>query len=122
MIDAAIVVAVVSLFGVFTGTFIQRRTERDKITEDRVMDLLNRQDTKIAELERRDAEKDQRIQKQDAKITEVAAENKKLWRLFSMAIEHLADWIRWERDGRHGWPPETPRALQEHLPDEISEG
>lgn len=125
--ESAILVAIIAVVGGLPAIVLQRRTEREKLTESRVVDLLNRQDTnlktqgeEIAQLQRRDREKDQKLREQDLKIAEMAAENKKMWRLFTLAIENLAEWIRWDRNGRRGWPPETPRELRHHLPDEAT--
>lgn len=119
----AIVVAAFGAVGVLTGLVTQRKTEREKLTEKRIMDLLDWQSSQISKMsdelmdhrkklgESREANREQKV-----KLATLEAKHDKLWRLFTVAIESLTEWIRWDQLGRRGESPETPEELREHLP------
>lgn len=126
----AVIVAAFGAVGVITGLVTQRRTEREKLTEQRVMDLLDRQSDQlsgqsdqISEMGRELAIQRRKLgeaelanREQGAKLTALEAKNEKLWRLFTVAIENLTEWIQWDQSGRTGVPPQTRSELRKHLP------
>lgn len=48
MLEAPVIVGIITVSGVIITAMTQRRTDRDKLTESRVMELLKRQDGEIA--------------------------------------------------------------------------
>lgn len=129
--EPAILIAVIAALGGLPAVLAQRRTERDRLMEARVDRILESQEEEIAEQRRARAElqrqideqaaksreQDARIESQGRRITALHDENAKVWELFSLAIDHLTERIRWEVSGRRGEPPQVPARLREHLPD-----
>ena len=57
-----------------------------------------------------------RLTRLEEEYGELKQEHSRLWSLFSLAMETLAGWLAWDRDGRKGVPPTVPDRLAEHLP------
>lgn len=131
--EPTIIIAVIAALGGLPAILAQRRTERDRMIEARVDRILESQEEEIAEqraarteLQRQIddqaaklREQEGRIESQGRRITALHDENAKVWELFSLAIDHLTERIRWEVSGRVGSPPRVPARLREHLPDEL---
>lgn len=109
---SAVVVALIAVFGGLPAILSQRRTERDKLTEQRVMRLLDSQEEMIGDHRK---EMKQVHQKMDG----IESENKRVWELFTLSVDQLSQWILWDRKGRSGDPPEVHPRLREHLPKEL---
>lgn len=123
MLEAPVIVGIITVSGVIITAMTQRRTDRDKLTESRVMELLKRQDGEIArqageidKLKAANKEIRQTHRATHAEMAEMRCENERLWRLFTTAIDALSEWLRWDREGREGSAPRVPEALRDHLP------
>ncbi|WP_312588621.1 hypothetical protein [Corynebacterium dentalis] len=57
-----------------------------------------------------------RLTRLEEEYGELKQEHSRLWSLFTLAMETLAGWLAWDRDGRKGVPPTVPDRLAEHLP------
>ena len=57
-----------------------------------------------------------RLTRLEKEYGELKQEHSRLWSLFTLAMETLAGWVSWNRDGRKGSPPTMPDLLTEHLP------
>ena len=57
-----------------------------------------------------------RLVRLEEEYGELKQEHSRLWSLFALAMETLAGWLSWDRDGRKGVPPTVPDRLAEHLP------
>ena len=57
-----------------------------------------------------------RLTRLEEEYGELKQEHSRLWSLFTLAMETLAGWLSWDRDGRKGVPPTVPDRLAEHLP------
>ena len=57
-----------------------------------------------------------RLTRLEEEYGELKQEHSRLWSLFTLAMETLAGWLSWDRDGRKGMPPTVPERLAEHLP------
>ena len=126
----AVIVGAFGAIGVITGLVTQRRTEREKLTEQRVMDLLDRQSDQIsgqsdqisemglelANHRQKLGEAELANREQGLKLAALESKNEKLWRLFTVAIENLTEWIQWDQSGRTGLTPQTRSELRKHLP------
>lgn len=57
-----------------------------------------------------------RLTRLEEEYGELKQEHSRLWALFTLAMETLAGWLAWDRNGRKGAPPTVPDRLAEHLP------
>lgn len=57
-----------------------------------------------------------RLVRLEEEYGELKQEHSRLWSLFTLAMETLAGWLAWDREGRKGAPPPVPDHLAEHLP------
>ena len=77
----------------------------------------------IEKLQKQVGSQDSGLKKHKSRLTKLEEEygalkqeHSRLWALFTLAMETLAGWLAWDRDGRKGVPPTVPDRLAEHLP------
>ena len=77
----------------------------------------------IEKLQKQVGSQDSGLKKHKSRLTKLEEEygalkqeHSRLWSLFTLAMETLAGWLAWDRNGRKGVPPVVPDRLAEHLP------
>lgn len=131
--EVAVIVAVLGIAGGLPAVMLSYRSDRDKLTEQRVESLLEAQDRTIAKLReeneqyradnaeyRKDKVKsDRRLTRVENEISELKDENQRMHELFGIAVDHVTEWIRFEKEGGGDYPPKVPPRLRRYIPSEL---
>lgn len=131
--EVAVIVAVLGIAGGLPAVMLSYRSDRDKLTEQRVESLLEAQDRTIAKLReeneqyradnaeyRKDKVKsDRRLTRVEKEIGELKDENQRMHELFGIAVDHVTEWIRFEKEGGGDYPPMVPPRLRRYIPSEL---
>lgn len=114
--EMGIVVAVLGLAGTVVAALLQRRTKQDEMTESRIVEILNRQDGTIEDLQ--DDVKELKSENSSLRVDvdELKSENRRVWGMFNSAMFTLRNFIDFSH-GKLSSEPVVPVEIRPHLPE-----